>query len=90
MWKQCDYCGNWFEPKHGGKKMCPECTQVIQRHKGRNLPRMYSGPTDVPSHERAVRERCIQRVKDTIVAEGYADRQRAKTLSMVTKIDTTL
>ena len=88
--KECTVCGAEFAPEHGNKKMCPECTNALQRNKGRGLPREYEAPGDIETYERRIRERYMARYRDTIVAEGYADRQRAKTLAMVGKIRTEL
>ena len=84
MWKQCEYCGDWFESEHGNRQICPECKRECKRIR---TPRMHIGPTDVLAYERALRIRNTENHRDTIVAEGYADRQRAKTLALVSKIE---
>ena len=88
--RECTICGAEFAAEKGYKKMCPECTNAIQRNKGRRLPREYEAPSDIESYEKDVRKRYMKRYRDTIVAEGYAERQRAGTLSMVGKVRTEL
>ena len=48
--------------------------------------------TDVEAEEYRIRKEAIERAKknDRIIAEGYADRQMADTLSRVEKINTDL
>ena len=88
--KVCQTCGAEFTARHGNKRTCPTCTQVISRGKGRNLPRRYACPEDIEQYEARVRQQNIADYKDTIVAIGYADRQREKTLQMVGKVRTEL
>lgn len=88
--KECTVCGAEFVPEHGNKRMCPECTNAIQRSKGRNLPRAYDNPRNIEEYESKVKARYMERYHDTIVAIGYADRQRASTLKMAGKIDINL
>lgn len=88
--KVCEICGAEFIARHGNKRTCPACTQVISRGKGRKLPRRYECPVDIEQYEERVRKQNIADYKDTIVAIGYADRQREKTLAMVGKIKVTL
>ena len=90
MLKECIYCGNQFEPDSGYRRMCPECYDVVMKNRGRRCSYMYSGPVNVEAYEYKLRQRNIEAHQDTIVAEGYADRQRAKTLSTISKIKTTL
>ena len=88
--KVCQICGAEFIARHGNKRTCPACTQVISRGKGRHLPRRYECPEDIEQYEARVRLQNIADYKDTIVAIGYADRQRAQTLKMVGKVKVTL
>lgn len=88
--KECVVCGTVFLSEHGNKRMCPECTTAIQQGKGRKLPKRYACPEDIEQYEEKVRRRNIAEYKDTIVAIGYADRQRAETLNMVGKVRTEL
>ena len=88
--KTCTICGMDFVAKHGNKRTCPTCTQVISRGKGRKLPRRYECPVDIEQYEARVRQQNIADYRDTIVAIGYADRQRAQTLAMAGKVNTEL
>ena len=88
--KVCEICGAEFIAQHGNKRTCPTCTQVISKGKGRHLPRRYECPVDIEQFEARVRQKNIADYKDTIVAIGYADRQREKTLAMVGKVKVTL
>lgn len=90
MLKECCFCGAPFETERGYKKMCPECEDIISHNRGRKCARIYAGPVNVSAYEWNMRRRNIEEHKDTIIAEGYADRQKAKTLSTVSKIKTTL
>lgn len=84
--KVCQICGAEFIAQHGNKRMCPECYEVTNRGKNRHLPRRYECPVDIEQYEARVRQQNIADYKDTIVAIGYADRQRAETLRMVGKV----
>lgn len=84
--KVCQLCGAEFIARHGNKRMCPECYEVTNRGKNRHLPRRYACPEDIEQYEARVRQQNIADYKDTIVAIGYADRQREKTLQMVGKV----
>lgn len=90
MAKQCVICGAWFTPQHGNGRQCPECRDALQKGKGRGLPREYDAPSDLETYERRIRERYMERYRDSIVAIGYADRQREQTLRMVGKVRTEL
>ena len=84
--KVCEICGAEFIARHGNKRMCPECYEVTNRGKNRHLPRRYACPEDIEQYEARVRQQNIADYKDTIVAIGYADRQREQTLQMVGKV----
>lgn len=88
--RACTVCGQMFTPEHGNKRICPDCSEVIHGNKGRHLPRQYETPEDLEQYEAAVRKRYMSRYKDTIVAIGYAERQREQTLKMVGKVKTEL
>ena len=87
---ECEVCGGMFTPNHGNAKYCPECQEVLYHNKGRRLPRAYAPPYDLEKYEEQTRKQNIEAYKDTIVAEGYADRQRAETLQKVEPIKITL
>lgn len=88
--KVCAVCGTPFIAKHGNKRICPECVEVLYENKGRHLPRQYEAPADLEQYEADVRKRYMERYKDTIIAIGYAERQREATLRLVGKINTEL
>lgn len=88
--RECEVCGAVFITAHAGKKLCPECTDALHHGKGRGLPKTYDTPADTESYEQKLRKRNIEKYRDTIVAIGYADRQRANTLCMVGKVRTEL
>ena len=90
MAKQCVICGAMFVPQHGNSRQCPECVEALQKGKGRGLPRDYDAPSDLETYERRIRERYMERYRDSIVAIGYAERQREATLKMVGKVRTEL
>lgn len=88
--KICVVCGTAFIADHGNKRMCSECREVIYHNRNRQLPRSYDAPKNTEAYEHDLRERNVRRFRDTIIAIGYADRQRAQTLKMVGKVKVTL
>lgn len=90
MIKECCFCGAMFEVKAGYRKMCSECRDVVLCGKGRKSSWIYDGPKNIDQYEKELRLRNIARHQDTIVAEGYAERQKKRTLEMVRKIKITL
>ena len=85
--KECKVCGIRFISQHGNNTLCPECREAILHNKGRGLPRTYDNPSNTNAYEIALRARWNKRYRDTIVAEGYAERQRQETLRSVPKIE---
>lgn len=93
--KVCPICGTIFTPKRGNQKLCgdPEC---IRRNKLDGQMRWYrKNYLKAKEQKREYMERVRKwnkrdkphaRKPDTIVAIGYADRQRAETLKMVGKV----
>ena len=92
--KECSVCGKQFNAKHGNATMCPECRKVVTQGNGRNYLRVYTIGTRYNQnlYELHIRQNAIERAKhnDSIVGEGYAERQIADTLSKVEKIKTEL
>lgn len=90
MWtmRECSWCGKPFGYSHLGKKVCPDCQRAVKRSIGWNI--QVDNPMDRDAYERDLRRRMNARHKDTIVADGYADRQMARTLERAGKIKTTL
>lgn len=93
--KVCPVCGKAFTPKRGNQKLCgdPEC---IRRNKLDCQMRWYrKNYLKAKEQKREYMERVRKwnkrdephvRKPDTIVAIGYADRQREATLKMVGKV----
>ena len=90
MLKECCFCGATFEVEKGYRKMCPECQEIVLHNKGRHCAYRYDGPKNTELYEWELRRRNIREHNDTIVAEGYADRQVEKILANVSKIKVTL
>ena len=92
--KECSVCGKKYNAKHGNNTMCPECRKVVTNGNGRNIPNVYrlSPRYNQNLYELHIRQNAIERAKhnDSIVGEGYAERQIADTLSKVEKIKTEL
>ena len=84
--KECEICGTEFVATHGRQTQCPECRAALQYGRGRNLPRTYEGPADFEAYEKELRERNFANYVDRIVAAGYAERQKAKTLEMAGRV----
>lgn len=91
--EECAICGKPYEPKHGNETMCPECREVIKKHRGRQIPNCWNSPyTNVYQYEAIIRHNAYERAKhnDNIVAEGYAERQIAKSLELAGTVNTEL
>ena len=86
--KECPICGMTFIPKRFNQVTCgADKCKYKWKHRNsakRNAMRNRARKDGYRHGERHTPK------PDTIVAIGYAERQRAKTLSMVGKIDTTL
>lgn len=88
--KVCQICGAEFIARHGNKRICPECYEITNRGKGRHLPKRYECPVDIEQYEAKVRQQNIADHKDTIVAIGYAERQKADSLAKAGRVKTEL
>ena len=84
--KECALCGAAFMPTHWKQTLCPECRAITQQGRCRHLPRTYEGPADFEAYEKELRARNFANYTDRIVAAGYAERQKAKTLEMVGRV----
>lgn len=84
--RPCTMCGTVFTPPHGNRKLCPVCREKQGRNLGFEYPITYDNPTDIEQYEYKLRKRNIERFRDRIVATGYAERQKAKTLEMVGRV----
>jgi len=88
--RPCTMCGTVFTPPHGNRKLCPVCREKQGRNLGFEYPITYDNPTDIEQYEYKLRKRNMESFRDRIVATGYAERQKAKTLEMVGKVRTEL
>lgn len=91
--RACEICGRMYKPSRINQRTCasPECTRERKRicaskkqnegtYKARKRDYMRRLRTPEPYVPKP----------DTIIAIGYADRQKAKTLAMVGKVNTEL
>ena len=97
--KECVICGTQFIPFRKNIKTCsnPECKKKLKNIQQRKwYKENYTHALETRREqvqrlrEEYVLEEPHQRKPDTIVAIGYADRQRANTLAMVGKVNTEL
>ena len=92
--RRCEICGREYIPKRSDQRCClsPECVRERQRINQREYRERYYGRV-LENNRRSMEKRRAERrlaenppKEDTIVAIGYADRQRAETLRMVGRI----
>lgn len=88
--RPCSVCGNMFKPPHGNRKMCPECREKFSKNLGSDWVITYANPYDVEQYEQRLKRRNTARFHDTIVAIGYAERQREATLKLAGRVKTEL
>jgi Bacteriophage Lambda NinG protein. len=95
--KICEICGKEFVPRRRDQRCClaPECTKERQRrtqreYRKRNYAKVLENNRKTMKARREREKRKKESKKDTIVAIGYADRQRAETLAMAGKVRTEL
>ena len=81
--RQCAICGKTFIPRNKTQKSCgaPECVRKWKNRREKTTKHVYIKKEPKRTHVPK---------PDTIVAIGYADRQREKTLAMVGKVRTEL
>ena len=85
--RYCEMCGAVYTPYRGNQRTCgsAECVREMRKQNAREWQRNHY------KEKRALIEKARTEVKpDTIVAIGYADRQREQTLKMVGKVRTEL
>lgn len=89
--KICEICGREYIPRRSDQRCClsPECTRERQkRNQAEYRKRNYARVLE--NNRRTMRERRERKRRkdnpDTIIAIGYADRQREQTLKMVGKV----
>lgn len=83
--KECEICGRMFKPGKIDQRTCasPECIHELRRRNALRWHKEHYAAKQESRQKREVKE-------DTIVAIGYADRQRAETLKMAGKVRTEL
>lgn len=90
--KECRRCHKIYTSKSGNTLFCPECNEIKRGNYSRHKPGTYSPNFNVDLYELHIKMNAIERAKhnDSIVGEGYAERQIADTLSKVEPIKTEL
>lgn len=95
--RRCEICGKEYIPKRSDQRTClaPECMKERQRlnyleYRRKNYAAVLENNRRSMKKRREEKKRKSMQKLDGIVAIGYADRQRAETLSMVGKIRTEL
>ena len=96
--RRCEICGKEYTPRRSDQRTCLDenCMKERQRlnrieYRRRNYGRVLENNRRSMEKRRAERRLAENPPKsDTIVAIGYAERQREKTLAMVGKVKVTL
>ena len=86
--KRCMCCGRVYRPAFNNQQVCKKCFRMLT---GRT--RAWNVYTDIDKREFEIKKEWMQHApanNDNIVGDGYADRQKADTLSKVEKIKTEL
>lgn len=92
--RRCEICGEEYTPRRSDQRCClnPDCTKERQRlnrieYRRKNYAKVLESNRKAMAKKRAEKYIAEHPPKeDTIVAVGYADRQRANTLRMVGKV----
>lgn len=96
--RRCIICGKDYIPKRSDQRCCldPKCLRERQRINQKEYRERNYGKVLESNRKALAKRRAEKRMKeapikeDTIVAIGYADRQREQTLRMVGKVRTEL
>ena len=91
--RACEICGRMYTPGRIDQRTCasPECVRERKRAYGIRKTNEGGYKARKRAYMQRKREPEVYKPKpDTIVAIGYAERQREKTLAMVGKIKVTL
>lgn len=95
--KRCIICGREYIPKRSDQRCCldPKCLRERQRinqreYRERNYGKVLESNRKASARRRAEERMEEAKLKDTIVAIGYAERQREQTLRMAGKVRTEL
>ena len=91
--KRCEICGKEYIPKRSDQRCClsPECTRERQRlnqteYRKRNYERVLANNRRTMKERRERKKQEKAQRKDTLIAIGYAERQREQTLQMVGRV----
>lgn len=95
--KICIVCGKEYIPFRCDQRCCgtPECKKGLQRinqreYRARNYDRVLANNRRTMRARRDAEKRKMQQKNDTIIGEGYAERQIEATLKMVGRVRTEL
>ena len=81
--RHCEICGAEYMPYRGNQRTCgsAECVREMRRQNAREWQKHH-----YKEKREMIKRACIEVKPDTIVAIGYADRQREQTLAMAGKV----
>jgi len=88
--KVCRFCGEMFVPTHGNQKLCDDCRRRLSGRYTLEWTITYEGPTNVDEYEKRLEKQNRERYHDTIIAIGYAERQKADSLAKAGRVKTEL
>ena len=86
--KRCMVCSRVYRPAFDNQQVCKKCFRMLT---GR--VRVWDVHTDINNRELEIRKEWMEHApakNDSIIGAGYAERQKADTLSKVEKIKTEL
>lgn len=87
--RACEICGRMYRPSRADQRTCASVECVRERKRLYAAKKKLDGEYVARKREydrKRRSQKTLEPKKDTIVAIGYADRQRAETLSMVGKV----
>ena len=91
--KRCEICGREYIPRRSDQRCCldPECTRERQRlnqveYRKRHYERVLANNRRTMKERRERKKQEKAQQKDTLIAIGYAERQREQTLKMVGRV----
>ena len=87
--RACEICGRMYKPSRKDQRTCASVECVRERKRVYALKKSAEGVYKARKREYMRRQRTPeprQPKEDTIVAIGYADRQREQTLKMVGRV----
>lgn len=89
----CEICGRLYKPSRKDQRTCASVECVRERKRIYGIKKKNEGVYKARKREYMRRTRSPEERKpkpDTIVADGYAERQMAETLKMVGRVKTEL